>query len=98
MAYVVPDVVSFTGSTQTACGASTSAVGPFYCPPGQSVYLDVSFFDELRDRFGASDGSLAEMYVVALEMIDHRTFDTGIQIVEYRPQVLERAPLAPADR
>lgn len=38
------------------------------------------------------------MYVVALEMIDHRTFDTGIQIVEYRPQVLERAPLAPADR
>jgi uncharacterized protein len=69
--YVVPDVVSFTSSTQTACGSATSAVGPFYCPPDQTVYLDVSFFDELRDRFGATGGSLAEMYVVAHEFGHH---------------------------
>lgn len=71
VAYVVPDVVSFTGSTQTGCGAATSAVGPFYCPPDQSVYLDVTFFDELRDRFGATGGNLAEMYVVAHEFGHH---------------------------
>ncbi|MFD6166603.1 neutral zinc metallopeptidase [Oerskovia sp. NPDC060287] len=71
VAYVVPDVVSFPGSTQTACGAATSAVGPFYCPPDQTVYIDVSFFDELRDRFGSSGGSLAEEYVVAHEFGHH---------------------------
>jgi uncharacterized protein len=69
--YVVPEVYSFTGSTQTGCGAATSAVGPFYCPPDQSVYIDVSFFDELRDRFGSSGGPLAEEYVTAHEFGHH---------------------------
>ncbi|MFF2622840.1 KPN_02809 family neutral zinc metallopeptidase [Oerskovia jenensis] len=69
--YTVPDVVSFPGSTQTGCGAATSAVGPFYCPPDQTVYIDVSFFDELRDRFGSSGGPLAEEYVTAHEFGHH---------------------------
>ncbi|MHA7132730.1 KPN_02809 family neutral zinc metallopeptidase [Oerskovia turbata] len=77
VAYSLPDVVSFQASTQTACGSATSAVGPFYCPPDQTVYLDVSFFDELRDRFGATDGSLAEMYVVAHEFGHHIEQLTG---------------------
>ena len=69
--YVVPDVVSFEGATQTGCGSATSAVGPFYCPPDQSVYLDVSFFDELSGRFGSSGGPLAEEYVTAHEFGHH---------------------------
>ncbi|MEK8229236.1 neutral zinc metallopeptidase [Oerskovia sp. M15] len=71
VSYAVPDVVSFTGSTQTGCGAATSAVGPFYCPPDQTVYIDVSFFDELRSRFGSSGGRLAEEYVIAHEFGHH---------------------------
>ncbi|MBE7701355.1 neutral zinc metallopeptidase [Oerskovia sp. Sa1BUA8] len=69
--YVVPDVVSFEAATATGCGSATSAVGPFYCPPDQTVYIDVSFFDELRDRFGSSGGPLAEEYVVAHEFGHH---------------------------
>ncbi|GAA3222207.1 neutral zinc metallopeptidase [Oerskovia jenensis] len=69
--YVLPEVYSFTASTQTGCGAATSAVGPFYCPPDQAVYIDVSFFDELRDRFGSSGGPLAEEYVTAHEFGHH---------------------------
>lgn len=69
--YVLPEVYSFTASTQTGCGAATSAVGPFYCPPDQTVYIDVSFFDELRDRFGSSGGPLAEEYVTAHEFGHH---------------------------
>ncbi|WP_336708525.1 KPN_02809 family neutral zinc metallopeptidase [Oerskovia sp. USHLN155] len=76
--YVVPEVYSFTGSTQTGCGAATSAVGPFYCPPDQTVYIDVSFFDELRDRFGSSGGPLAEEYVTAHEFGHHIEQLTGV--------------------
>lgn len=76
--YVVPEVYSFTGSTQTGCGAATSAVGPFYCPPDQTVYIDVSFFDELRNRFGSSGGPLAEEYVTAHEFGHHIEQLTGV--------------------
>ncbi len=65
------DFVLFDQQTNTGCGAATSATGPFYCPPDQTIYVDVTFFDELEQRFGARGGPLAEMYVVAHEWGGH---------------------------
>ena len=70
--YVSPqDFVLFDQATTTGCGSASSATGPFYCPPDQTIYIDVSFYDELRGRFGSSGGPLAEMYVVAHEWGHH---------------------------
>ena len=69
--YEYPEMVIFTGSVETGCGAATSAVGPFYCPADQTVYLDTSFFQELSGQYGASGGPLAELYVVAHEFGHH---------------------------
>ncbi len=69
--YELPEVVSFTGQVSTGCGAATSAVGPFYCPSDRTVYIDVGFYDDLTSRFGANDGGLARMYVVAHEFGHH---------------------------
>lgn len=75
--YALPEVVSFTGQVSTGCGAATSAVGPFYCPPDETVYIDLGFYDDLTNRFGANDGGLAEMYVVAHEFGHHIEQLTG---------------------
>lgn len=69
--YVRPSVQLFSGQVQTACGAASTAVGPFYCPADQTAYFDTSFFQVLVDRFGSSGGPLAQEYVVAHEFGHH---------------------------
>ncbi|RYZ38827.1 MAG: flagellar biosynthesis protein FlgM [Myxococcaceae bacterium] len=68
--YVQPRLVLFSDAVQSACGAQESAVGPFYCPGDQRVYLDLTFFNELESRFGAP-GDFGRAYVVAHEVGHH---------------------------
>ena len=76
--YTQPQLVIFDSGTSTGCGSATTAVGPFYCPPDQTVYIDTAFYDELRSRFGASGGPLAQLYVIAHEWGHHIQNITGI--------------------
>ena len=64
--YVKPTLVMFSGTDTSACGTAQAAMGPFYCPGDQKVYIDLSFYDELKQRFGAP-GEFAQAYVVAIE-------------------------------
>lgn len=75
--YHPPKLILYSGEVDTACGYGQAAMGPFYCPADREVYLDTSFFQELRDRFRAP-GEFAEAYVIAHEIGHHVQNQLGI--------------------
>ncbi|MGF1547522.1 MAG: neutral zinc metallopeptidase [Thiotrichales bacterium] len=75
--YREPKLVLFTGATDTACGMGQRAMGPFYCPADQTVYIDLAFYDELTKRFNAP-GEFAQAYVIAHEIGHHIQHQLGI--------------------
>jgi len=75
--YQPPKLVLFSGAVDSACGTNSSAVGPFYCPGDQRVYIDLTFYHELDQRFGAP-GDFAQAYVLAHEVGHHVQNLTGV--------------------
>ena len=74
--YAKPTLVLFSGQVRTACGSQSSATGPFYCPADEQVYIDLSFFEEMKRRFGGG-GDFAYAYVIAHEVGHHVQHLTG---------------------
>jgi hypothetical protein len=75
--YPAPKLVMFSGAVASACGQASSAMGPFYCPADHQVYLDTSFFEEMRTKLGGG-GDFAEAYVIAHEVGHHIQSLTGV--------------------
>jgi len=88
--YKEPQLVLFSGSVKSACGFAQAAMGPFYCPGDQKVYIDLSFFSDLKNRFGAP-GDFAQAYVIAHEVGHHIQTLLGIskQVMAQRQRVSE---------
>lgn len=76
--YQAPQLVLYRGATRTGCGQGQSVMGPFYCPADRTVYIDLSFYQEMRDKLGA-DGDFAQGYVVAHEVGHHVQNLLGIE-------------------
>ncbi len=89
--YKLPNLVLYNGRVQSACGLSSAATGPFYCPGDQKVYIDLSFQKELQNRFNAP-GDFAMAYVIAHEVGHHVQNLAGVtdQVMSLRSQVNER--------
>lgn len=75
--YQEPKLVLFRGAVRTACGSGQAAMGPFYCPADQKIYIDLSFYDTLKNRLGAP-GDFAQAYVIAHEVGHHVQHVLGI--------------------
>ncbi|AZY93991.1 MULTISPECIES: KPN_02809 family neutral zinc metallopeptidase [Paracoccus] len=88
VAYQDPTLVLFSGVVQSACGGASSAMGPFYCPGDQRVYLDTDFFDMMADRMGAG-GDFAAAYVIAHEVGHHVQNLTGTLGAAQQPGLSE---------
>lgn len=88
--YTEPKLVLFTGSVQSACGVAGSSTGPFYCPGDQKVYVDLDFYQELKNKFDAP-GDFAMAYVIAHEIGHHVQNELGVidQMNEIREKVSE---------
>ncbi|WP_373100895.1 MULTISPECIES: KPN_02809 family neutral zinc metallopeptidase [Pasteurellaceae] len=86
--YTPPVMVLYSGATTTACGTGQSAMGPFYCPNDQRVYLDLSFYSDMKNQLGA-DGESAFAYVIAHEVGHHVQNQLGIlpQVNQARQQL-----------
>lgn len=93
--YRKPTLVLFTGAVQSACGFAGAAVGPFYCPPDEQIYIDLSFYQDLAERYGAA-GDFAQAYVLAHEVGHH--VQTLLSISEQVRREQTQASRAEANR
>ena len=89
--YKSPNVVLYEQGTQTGCGMGQSAMGPFYCPADQTVYLDLSFWREMETKLGASGADFAKAYVIAHEFGHHVQTLTGASEQVQRAQQAARS-------
>ncbi|KNY05433.1 KPN_02809 family neutral zinc metallopeptidase [Microbacterium sp. GCS4] len=76
--YRAPGFIIVDGATATSCGTASNQVGPFYCPPDETVYIDPTFFQLMQQQFGASAGNLAQLYIVGHEWGHHIQNITGV--------------------
>jgi predicted metalloprotease len=95
--YQDPTLVLYSEAVQSACGFAQSATGPFYCPSDQTIYLDLSFFEDLRSRFGAP-GDFAQAYVISVRLELQADFLAGVWAhhAQQARQILEEGDIEEA--